>query len=229
MITINNLTVSYRKNKKIISNLNLDLADQMIHGIVGMNGAGKTTLLNTLFGLIKANEGSVIFNNKSINKKDIAYLLTENYFYPNITGSEYLNLIRNDDFDIYQWNQLFSLPLDNIIDTYSTGMKKKLALMGILKQNKAIIILDEPFNGLDIEAGHIIRMVLLRLKEQGKTIIITSHIIETLTNLCDNIHYLEEGCIKYSINKEHFSNFEKEVFEKIENKNSNLINQLLNA
>ncbi|MFV0591694.1 MAG: ATP-binding cassette domain-containing protein [Draconibacterium sp.] len=227
MITISNLTISYNKNEKVIDNLNLSLDENLIHGIVGLNGAGKTTLLNTLYGLKKPVAGSIQFRKSEIDKKSIAYLVTENFFYSNITGKEYLSLFKNEKFDIDQWNRLFNLPLDKIIDGYSTGMKKKLALLGVLKQDKTLIILDEPFNGLDIETCRIIRMILLRLKERNKTIIITSHIIETLTNLCDFIHYLEEGQIKYFRDKSGFSEFEREVFDKIENENIELINELM--
>jgi ABC-2 type transport system ATP-binding protein len=227
MITINNLTISYNKNEKVIDTLNLSLAENLIHGIVGLNGAGKTTLLNTLFGLKKPVAGTIQFDNLEINKKSVAYLVTENFFYSNITGKEYLSLFINTEFDIDQWNKLFTLPLDKVIDGYSTGMKKKLALLGVLKQDKPLMILDEPFNGLDIETCRIIRMILLRLKEKNKTIIITSHIIETLTNLCDFIHYLEAGQIKYSRDKSGFSEFEREVFDKIENENVELINELI--
>ncbi len=227
MITINNLTISYNKQKEVINNLNLSLEEGCIHGIVGLNGAGKTTFLNTLYGLKKPDSGSITLKEKKINKKNVSYLVTENYFYSNITGREYLNLFKNKNFDIEEWNKLFSLPLDSIVDGYSTGMKKKLALLGVLKQDKSILILDEPFNGLDIETCRIIRMILLRLKEKGKTIIITSHIIETLTNLCDYIHYLETGNIKYSKDKDGFSEFEKDVFEKIENDNIEVVNRLM--
>ena len=227
MITISNLTISYNKDEKVIENLNLSLEDNLIHGIVGLNGAGKTTLLNTLYGLKKPDTGTIQFDNIEINKKSVAYLVTENFFYSNITGKEYLSLFKNNEFDIDRWNKLFNLPLNKIIDGYSTGMKKKLALLGVLKQNKPLMILDEPFNGLDIETCRIIRMILLRLKERNKTIIITSHIIETLTNLCDFIHYIEAGQIKYSRDKSGFSEFEREVFDKIENENIELINELI--
>jgi ABC-2 type transport system ATP-binding protein len=226
MITIDNLTISYNKRDTVISNLNLLLEEGLIHGIVGLNGAGKTTLLNALFGLIKSDEGTILYGNQKINKKSVAYLVTENYFYSNITGREYLNLFRNNEFDAEKWNSLFLLPLDDIIDGYSSGMKKKLALLGILKQDKPLMILDEPFNGLDLETCRIIRMILLRLKEKNKTIIVTSHIIETLTNLCDYLHYLENGVIKHSKDKSGFKDFEREVFEQIENKNIELINKL---
>ena len=225
MITISNLTISYN-GKKVIDDLNLSIEEGFIHGIVGLNGAGKTTLLNTLFGLKKADAGTMLFDNQKLNKKAVAYLVTENFFYSNITGREYLNLFKNDAFKTEEWNRLFGLPLDRIIDGYSTGMKKKLALLGILKQDKSLMILDEPFNGLDIETNRIIRMILLRLKEKNKTIIVTSHIIETLTNLCDFIHYLEGGVIKFTRDKSGFSEFEQEVFAKIENDSLELINEL---
>ena len=152
---------------------------------------------------------------------------TENYFFPNITGNEYLALFKNDNFDLKGWNDLFQLPLDQIIDDYSTGMKKKLALIGILKMDKPVLILDEPFNGLDIETGRILRSILLKLKEKGKTIIVTSHIIETLTNMCNQIHYLESGKIQFSKNENEFGSFETELFEKLEEQNRDAIDRLI--
>lgn len=227
MITIKNLNISYQKNKKVIDSLNLTMEENTINGIVGLNGTGKTTLLNAIYGLKKIDSGKINLKEAAITKREIAYLVTENFFYSNITGREYLSLFKNKQFNDDKWNELFLLPLNQIIDEYSSGMKKKLAIIGILKQDKPIIILDEPFNGLDIETSRIIRSILLRLKKRGKTIIITSHIIETLTNLCDYIHYLENGKIKYSKEKKEFAEFEKEIFKTIETKNENLIIELI--
>jgi ABC-2 type transport system ATP-binding protein len=227
MITISDINFSYARNFKVLDSLCLSLSENKIHGIVGLNGAGKTTLLNAIYGLVKIDSGSINREGKPVTKKDMSYLVTENFFYSNITGREYLGLFKNQHFDSDKWNGLFLLPLDQIIDEYSTGMKKKLALLGLLKQDKPIMILDEPFNGLDIETCRIIRSILLRLKEKGKTIIITSHIIETLTNLCDYIHYLENGTIKHSKEKHEFAEFERELFESIENKNIELITELI--
>lgn len=226
MISINNISISYG-NENIIKDLKLELNDNCIHGIVGLNGAGKTTLLNAIFGLKKHERGEILFKDKKITKKEISYLPTENYFYPNITGEEYLNLFKNKDFDTEKWNLLFLLPLNKVIETYSTGMKKKLALFGMLKNDKPVMILDEPFNGLDIETSRIIRSILIKFKEKKKTIIITSHIIETLTNMCDYIHFLENKNIKYNIGKDDFAKFEDEIFQSIEDKNKDLINELV--
>ena len=227
MIIIKNLSVAYNKEDNVINSLNIEFSLNSIHGIVGLNGAGKTTLLNAIYGLIRTQSGEVKCDELKISKKDISYLPTENFFYSNITAREYLSLFKNEQFETEKWNELFALPLDQIIDNYSTGMKKKLAMLGILKQDKPIMILDEPFNGLDIETCRIIRSILLKLKERNKTIIITSHILETLTNLCDNIHYLEKGKIKFSKERSEFKQFEKDLFDSIENKNKDMITELM--
>ena len=227
MITLNNLTLSYNKQKrKVIHELDLTMKEGLIHGIVGLNGAGKTTLLNALFGLKKVDGGTIQRNKRALNKSEVAYLVTENYFYANITGREYLGLFKNPDFDTDAWNRLFLLPLDEVVDNYSTGMKKKLALMGILKQDKPLMILDEPFNGLDMETCRIMRMILLRLREKQKTIVVTSHIMETLTNLCDCIHYLEDGKIQYNKERAAFADLERTVFASIEARHGELIDKL---
>jgi ABC-2 type transport system ATP-binding protein len=227
MISIKDLCISYDKQKSVIAGLSLDLEIGQIHGIVGMNGSGKTTLLNNLFGLVKNSSGTKTFEGQPLTKKHIAYLPTENYFYPNITGNEYLALFINDTFDLSSWNELFELPLNQIIDQYSTGMKKKLALLGILKKDKPILILDEPFNGLDIETARIVRSIILKLQTKGKTILVTSHILETLTNMCNQIHLLENGQALHSKAPNQFEDFTIQMFEKIEIENRGLIDKLI--
>ncbi len=226
MISITDLDFSYPGNKKVLNALKLNMDFGRIHGIVGLNGSGKTTLLNILFGLLQADAGKISSDDFELSKKNMAYLSADSYFYSNITGSEYLALFRNAGFDIEKWNQLFSLPLNQIVDDYSSGMKKKLALLGVIKMDKKLMILDEPFNNLDIETNRIVRSVLMKMSEMGKTIIITSHIIETLTNLCDYIHYLDGGQIRFSKSKDEFDNFSTELFQSIEKKTSGLIDEI---
>ncbi len=227
MITIKNLTVSYKKNNPVIQSLELSLELERIHGIVGLNGSGKTTLLNTIYGLKKPETGDIFIDGCKSTKRQIAYLETESYFYSNITGEDHLKIFKNTDFDTVSWNELFKLPLRELIETYSTGMKKKLALLAVLKQDKPVMILDEPFNGLDIETARVLRSILLNLKNR-KTIIITSHIIETLTNLCDDISYLQEGKIKYSRSKSEFDEFKQEIYLDIEKRNEEIVAKLVN-
>jgi len=227
MISISELTLSYGSSPPVLRNLNLNLEVGKIHGLVGLNGAGKTSLLNALHGLVKPKGGHLSFHKEPLTKKHIAFLPTENYFYPNITGREYLNLFPNKEFNISDWNEIFHLPLDQVIDGYSTGMKKKVALLGILKQDKPIMILDEPFNGLDIEIGRTLHTILTSLKQKQKTILTTSHILDSLTDLCDDIHYLENGKVIFSKEKEEFEAFKKELYESLDSKNKNQINSLI--
>ena len=227
MISIKGLSISYGDGKNVITDLNLNLEAGRIHGIVGLNGSGKTTFLNNLFGLVKSSADAKIFDGNPLSKKHIAFLPTENYFYPNISGNEYLALFQNETFDLENWNKLLAIPLNQLIEQYSTGMKKKLALLGMLKKNKPILILDEPFNGLDLETVRLVRSILLKLREQGKTIIVTSHILETLTSMCDQIHLLESGTILQSKSKEEFEAFTNDVFDKIEQRNRGLIDKLI--
>lgn len=229
MISIKGLTTGYGK-QVVLNKLDLEIPDKTIHGLVGMNGAGKTTLLNTLYGIKSKQEGAISFYNKLLRKDQMAYLETETYFYPGINGLEYLKLFQtqNKSFDIDEWNNLFNLPLKKLIDSYSTGMKKKLALMGILCLNRPIIILDEPFNGVDLETVQKLKSLILNLKEKGHLILITSHILESLINICDAISYLNNKSIQFTMPKRDFDRIEKEIFQKhqdeIDKQTRNLLN-----
>ncbi len=226
MIILNEVTISYNKNKKVIDSLDLSLGHNMIHGFVGVNGAGKTTLFNAIYGLKKMEHGYIHNAGKKLSKDQMSFLPTNNYFYSKITAREYLNIFQNKKFDINTWNNLFSLPLDTTIETYSTGMKKKLALLGVLKQNKKIIILDEPFNGLDMETCRIFSSILLKLKENSSTILITSHILDSLTDICDTIHFLKYGKIQFSKNKTDFESLKEEVFNQIDSKTKKIFKSI---
>lgn len=204
MLEIQNISVKYEENY-ILNNLSISVNSSSVLGILGKNGAGKTTLFNTLFGELKYS-GKISWENKAITKNDIAYLETTNYFYPYIKGKEYLNYfsIKNSS-EINYYNSLFNLPLDKYVSTYSTGMKKKLALIGILLLNKPIVILDEPFNGLDFEGVHVLYDIIKHLKSKKKLVFISSHIIETLFKTCDNIAIIQEGKIDKIIKKEDYN------------------------
>lgn len=212
MIKIENLKVNYG-NSNVLNELYLEISSNTIHGLVGLNGSGKTTLLNTIYGLKNKILGTIQYNDENIKRNTIAYLETTNYFYPRIKGNEYLNIFKtqNPDFDSDKWNTLFELPLNKLIDDYSTGMKKKLALMGIICLNRDVLILDEPFNGVDLETVQKIKTLLLKLKIK-KTIIITSHILESLLPICDSISYLNDGKIEFTKGKNNFNEIENEIF-----------------
>ena len=226
MFTINNLTVKSDK-EIVINNLSLSLNMSSINGIVGYNGAGKTTLLNTIYGLIHSEVGEIIFNNTRLERSSVAYLESANFFYSNITGRDYIKLFHkyNSNFNIDLWQSIFSLPLDQFVETYSTGMKKKLALLGVLSLDKDLVILDEPFNGLDIESVAALQIICKKLVEKGKTIIVTSHIIETLTSICDSISILENGAISSTFVPSEFNALTKSINDKMYQKYEKLIIQ----
>lgn len=228
MLEIKNLAVSYGKNE-VLKNVNLTFASGMIHGVLGINGAGKSTLFNTIYGFKKPNAGSAQFQNRTIQNGDIGFMETSCYFYPMMTGFEYLKLlgIQNQDFDINKWNELFELPLHEYVENYSTGMKKKLAFIGVIAMDRPILILDEPFNGVDIESNEKLLQLLIRLKSTNKIIIIASHIIESVTRICDRINLLENGIIKTTFEKAEFPILEKELKDSIKLKIDDVLEGLV--
>lgn len=214
MLTIENLTVSYNQKDNILQDLNLLLETGQIYGLVGINGSGKTTLLRAICGSIDTYQGSIQWNGQNITYKDVAIVETSNYFYQYLTGGEYLQIFQtyHPKFDIAGMNQIFQLPLNQLVENYSTGMKKKLAFMAILSLDRPLLILDEPFNGLDIEGTFAFRKLIEMLKEKGKTIVITSHIFETLTTICDQIYYLSKRKIAKSYPRTAFDDLQKDIF-----------------
>lgn len=206
MLEIKNLSVSF-KDKNVLQNLNLEIEEGIILGILGKNGAGKTTLFESLYQSQKYN-GEILWQNQKLLRENISYLETENYFYPYITGREYLSYFAKDKLpETIELAEKFQLPLDKYVQYYSSGMKKKLALIGMLMLDKPINILDEPFNGVDFEGVHLLYDIIHELKENKKLVIISSHIIETLFHTCDRIVTLENGAIS--------NIFEKSDFEKL--------------
>jgi ABC-2 type transport system ATP-binding protein len=216
MIKIENLSVNFSA-KKVLNSITVNFLPGQIHGIVGLNGAGKTTFFNALSTTLKPDSGQIQFNENKLSHKDIAYLETVNFFYSRLTAKEYLNIFKqtNAGFNLHALQDFLKLPLDELIENYSTGMKKKLALLGVLKQDKPIFLLDEPFNGLDLETNKILELIIGTLKEKGKTIFLSSHIIEPLLTVCDSIHVLENGQFSKTYNKVDFNKIEDELFKKL--------------
>lgn len=202
MLEINNLSVSLNKNK-ILSDLSLKSEKGTTIGILGKNGAGKTTLFNTIYGDIKF-DGNILFNSKKIKKSDIGYVEAENYFYPYMLGKEYLSFFSLNQNFVEEFTPFFDLPLNEYVHNYSTGMKKKLAILSVIAMDKEILLFDEPFNGLDFESVEVLYKIIKNLKKQHKIILISSHIIETLTNTCDFICVLNNGVIESIINQNNF-------------------------
>jgi ABC-2 type transport system ATP-binding protein len=224
MIKIQNLAFSF-SDHKVLDDISIDFQQNQVYGIVGLNGAGKTTFFNVLSTNLKPESGYISFNGNKITNRDVAYLETVNYFYSRITGKEYLKIFKqtNSDFSLDSLQEFMKLPLDDLIETYSTGMKKKLALLGVLKQDKPIFLLDEPFNGLDLETNKILELIIVALMEKGRTVFVSSHIIEPLLTVCHQIHYFENGKFTKSYDKEDFHLIEDELFKKLKSEAKTII------
>ena len=211
MITIKNLSKSYGAHQ-VLHNIDITLEKGKVYGIVGENGAGKTTLFKCIASLEKF-QGEIISDQKPL-KNHLGFLPTDPYFFSKITGKEYLQLLcnaRNIKEVNFSKKNIFNLPLQQYAATYSTGMKKKLALTALLMQHNDYIILDEPFNGVDIQSNIIITEIIHQLKSLDKIIIISSHIFSTLKSTCDEIHLLQAGKFTKSVQKEDFEQLEQEM------------------
>lgn len=211
MIQLEHLSKAYG-SQIVLRDLNLSFEKGFVYGIVGENGSGKTTLFKCITGL-ESFHGKV--NSPFDSLKDhTGYLPTDLFFFSKMTGREYLRLLCNarhlQETDLDGKN-VFDLPLDHYALTYSTGMKKKLALTAILLQPNEVYILDEPYNGVDIHSNMMITEIIHRLKALGKTILISSHIFSTLKETCDYIHVIEDGQITRSVGVDEFNALENEM------------------
>ncbi len=213
MIKIEKLSKFYGK-KQVLNTINLEFKKGKIYGIVGENGAGKTTLFRCISGL--ENYKGNISSDYTKLKDHLGLLLTEPHFFSKITGKEYIQLLANarqTELTNIEDKNIFDLPLNQYASTYSTGMKKKLALTAILLQENNVFILDEPFNGVDIQSNLIITEIIKIFKKLEKTVIISSHIFSTLAETCDEIYLMKNGEIIKKVDQADFNNLEKEMKE----------------
>lgn len=211
MIKIRDIQKSFG-SLDVLRGISLTFEPGKVYGIVGSNGSGKTTLFRCIAGL-ESCQGKIESDLGPL-KNHLGFLETEPYFFNRITGKEYLHLLvraRGEKVEEVEEKNIFDLPLGRYASKYSTGMKKKLALLGILLQKNEYFILDEPFNGVDIQSNMLINQIIDKLREKGKTVILSSHIFETLRSSCDVIHQLDNGKIRRTVTKEDFDSLEKEL------------------
>lgn len=211
MIKVANLSKDFGNNQ-VLKDINISFEKGVIYGIVGENGSGKTTLFRCIAELEKYN-GNITSDFEQL-KNNLGLMLTDPYFLERITGKEYIQLLLNArkvKVSCIETKNIFELPLNKYASTYSTGMKKKLALTAILLQENNYFILDEPFNGVDMHGNIVITRIIKKLKELGKTVIISSHIFSTLAETCDEIHLLKNGKFIKKVCKQNFSKLENEM------------------
>lgn len=210
MLTLKNITKIF-SNGKGIKNISFQADCGKILALLGPNGSGKSTTLNIIAGLSKPTKGICRFFNKNpiepSTKNNISYLPDEPFLYENLTVIEFLNFIqsmKNIDESIYIKELLKKFELweykNQKIKNFSFGMKKKVALIATIINNPKLLIMDEPTNGLDTKSILLMKKYLSEMKKRGSIIIISSHILEFVASISDNIIFIKNGEICNKIN-----------------------------
>ncbi len=208
MLKIENLTVRYGE-KVAVNNLSLHISKGEIYGFIGHNGAGKTTTIKAATGILSFNEGNIFIDGVSIKddpvacKKSLAYIPDNPDLYEFMTGIQHLDFIA-DIFGISsetrverinKYADIFELrhDLGSAISSYSHGMKQKLAIISALIHNPKLIIMDEPFVGLDPKASHHLKQIMRGLCDDGGAIFFSTHVLDTAEKLCDKVAIIKGG------------------------------------
>ncbi|MGL4383212.1 MAG: ATP-binding cassette domain-containing protein [Bacilli bacterium] len=219
MIEITNLIKSY-SNRVVLNIPTLKLEDNKLYGIVGHNGAGKTTLFKCMTNVICNYKGQIIFNDKDVKLN--AYVLTKvglvldgMSVYVNRSGMfniKYFSGLRDEYNEKLVQKLIKDLSLDKVINqkvsTYSYGMRKKLILLIALINSPSLLILDEPFRGLDIETVQFFKDYLKQLQNQGLTLLISSHVLSDIEDICDEVIVIKKGFIDNHLNLNELKNQE---------------------
>ena len=208
MLEINGLSKSYGSHTAV-DNLSMRIANGEIHGFIGHNGAGKTTTLRSIAGIMQFEEGTITIDGHSIKeeplacKKIMAYIPDNPDLYEFMSGIQYLNFIADifgvdvstRDERIHRYTDLFEITnvLDDAISSYSHGMKQKLAIVSAWIHEPKLILMDEPFVGLDPKASHILKQMMREFCDQGNAILFSTHVLEVAEKLCDRVAIIKDG------------------------------------
>ena len=203
MIEIKNVSKSYNGKKKALDNVSFKVNDGEIFAFIGHNGAGKTTLIKSIIGILDFDEGDILIDNKSIKtntiecKKIMSYVPDNPDMYENMKAIDFINFvcdmyetpyeIRKNNIDKYA--KMFELTdkLNNDISSFSHGMKQKVALIAALAHDPKVLIMDEPFVGLDPKAVYDVKEIMKEMTKSGKTIFFSTHILDVAEKLCDRV------------------------------------------
>lgn len=216
-------------DKDVLKGISMRIDSGKVYGLLGLNGSGKTTLFNCMYGWLKPHAGTMVFDAGCTPKSITAFVESELFFYSHITAREHLSLFNHAKRDLEQLAHLLQLPLDNLAEDFSHGMKKKLALLSAFVSDKLFFILDEPFNGLDLESIEVVKQIIAQLNAKGVTFIISSHMIETLVDGCDRIYYLNDGRIQQMFEKAQFHLVRETILADIHSLTNDKISQALNS
>ena len=208
MLKIEHLTKTYGE-KKAVDDLNLHIHPGEIYGFIGHNGAGKTTTLKSVVGILQFDQGEILIDGQSIQtdplacKREIAYIPDNPDLYDYMTGIKYLNFIadvfgiraQDRQIRIRKYADPFELTADlaQPIAAYSHGMKQKLAIIAAWLHQPKLIIMDEPFVGLDPKASHLLKGMMRDVCDAGGAIFFSTHVLEVAEKLCDKVAIIKDG------------------------------------
>ena len=207
IIVVRNVSLTIGKTQ-ILKDINVELDEGKIHGLIGRNGSGKTMLMKCICGFIKPTNGEIIVDGKHVGKdvdfpKDMGIIIETPGFIPYYSGYKNLKLlaglnnkIGKDEIRDSMKKVGLDPDLKRHVKKYSLGMRQRLGLAQAIMENPKILVLDEPFNGLDKDGVKEMREYLLSYKDQGKTILICSHSAEDISVLCDTVHEMDKGELK---------------------------------
>lgn len=208
MLRIENLTKIYGE-RRVVDNLSLHILPGEIYGFIGHNGAGKTTTIKSCCGILQFDAGNIFIDGISIKenaiecKKKIAYIPDNPDLYEFMTGLQYLNFVADifavsasiREERINKYSALFEIKddLSSLISQYSHGMKQKLAIISALLHEPKLIIMDEPFVGLDPKASHLLKEIMREMCDRGSAIFFSTHVLEVAEKLCDKVAIIKSG------------------------------------
>lgn len=208
MIEIKNVTKKYGE-KTALKNVSFDVNDGEIFAFIGHNGAGKTTLIKAIVGIHEFDEGDILINGKSIKtnpiecKKQMAFVPDNPELYENMKAIDFINFIcdmyevdqKTREENITKYAKMFEIEenLNDTIDSFSHGMKQKVALISALAHNPKILIMDEPFVGLDPKAVFDVKEVMNEMIKEGKIIFFSTHILDVAEKLCSRVAIIKKG------------------------------------
>ena len=208
MIEIKNVTKKYG-SKVAVKDVSFDVEDGEIFAFIGHNGAGKTTLIKSIVGIHDFDEGDILINGKSIKKdpvackKEMAYVPDNPELYENMKAIDFINFIcdmyevpiEERQKNISKYAKLFEIEnnLNDTINSFSHGMKQKIAIISALAHNPKILIMDEPFVGLDPKAVYDIKEIMNEMIKEGKTIFFSTHILDVAEKLCSRVAIIKNG------------------------------------
>lgn len=209
MLEIINFSKKYENGKLAVDNLSLEVNAKDIFAFIGHNGAGKTTTIKSIVGILPINSGDILIDNISVKdnayeaKKKIAYVPDNPDLYENLKAITYLNFIcdvyqvptSERQIEIEKWTKKFEIydELNNYIASYSHGMKQKLALIAAFIHKPKLLVLDEPFVGLDPKASYLVKQAMMEFCENGGAIFFSTHILEVAEKLCNKVAIIKGG------------------------------------